>query len=139
MNQDLLRQSLDEVGQNQTPLTARFYEILFQRYPMVRPLFGRRSEEAQAKMLQESIVAVVEHLDNDRWLATHLRSLGRTHRDYGVTAAMYSWVGECLLAALADLSGDRWSRELETAWATTYGRICHIMLEGAIEEMVAPA
>lgn len=139
MNQNLLRQSLEEVAQNETPLTKRFYEILFQRYPAVRSLFGRRSEEAQAKMLQESIVAVVEHLDNERWLAANLRALGRTHRVYGVTAEMYSWVGECLLAALADLLGDRWSPELESAWSTMYGRICDMMMEGAMEEEAVAA
>jgi hemoglobin-like flavoprotein len=129
MSQTLLREHLEQIVQDETALTKRFYEILFTRYPAARPLFGRRSEEAQARMLQDAIVAVVEHLDSDRWLTTHLRALGRTHNDYGVTPVMYAWVGECLIAALKDLSGERWTAELESAWAGVYGRISNIMIE----------
>lgn len=136
MKQRLL-DHLDLVARSETALTKRFYEILFTRYPNVRPLFGRRSEEAQAKMLQDAIVAVVEHLDNESWLHDQLQALGRTHADYGVTPEMYAWVGECLLQALADLSGDRWDAELKAAWTAAFTSISTAMIEASNATLAA--
>jgi hemoglobin-like flavoprotein len=128
-----LMDHLEILTEAETALTERFYEILFERYPAVRGMFGRRSQEAQGRMLQESIVAVVQHLDNDAWLKDHLRVLGRAHLDYGVTREMYGWVAECLLQALADLSKEQWTLELADVWRSVLGQIVLIMLEGADE------
>ena len=48
--------------------------------------------------------------------------------DYGVTKDMYPWVGECLLATLADVLGSSWTKETEKAWTDAYGAICSLML-----------
>ncbi len=44
---------------------------------------------------------------------------------------MYPWVGECLIATLAEIAADDWSDEIETAWVDAYGAITSLMLEGA--------
>src|ERR1700709_2188256 len=111
----LLRSSFDLVVEREPELTPRFYEILFARYPQVRPLFGR-SGPAQAEMLQQALVAVIEHIEDPSWLSQTLGALGKKHVDYGVTAEMYGWVGASLLAALAEAAGDAWSPALEGAW-----------------------
>ncbi len=82
-------------------------------------------------MLQEAIVAVVEHVDEPSWLVETLHGMGKKHAGYGVTAEMYPWVGECLLATLAELAGDDWTPEIEGAWTDAYGAISSLMLEGA--------
>lgn len=131
LNVPLLRSSFDLVVERQPQLTTRFYEILFARYPQVKPLFGRNSAAHQAQMLTGALVAVLEHLEDGPWLAQTLSAMGKKHVDYGVTNEMYDWVGASLLAAIAEAAGADWSAELESAWASAYGAIAGLMQAGA--------
>jgi hemoglobin-like flavoprotein len=133
LNVDLLRSSFELVLDRQPELTPRFYEILFSRYPQARPLFGRRSQAEQAKMLQEALVAVVDHLEDAGWLESNLKAMGVKHVDYGVTDEMYDWVGDSLLSTIAEVAGDDWTSELEAAWKEAYGAISALMKQGAAE------
>jgi hemoglobin-like flavoprotein len=101
-------------------MTARFYEILFTRYPQVRSMFGR-DRSKQGEMLQAALVAVLERLEDAPWLTETLGAMGLKHLDYGVTDEMYDWVGECLLAALAEIAGDAWTPEVAGQWTEAYG------------------
>jgi hemoglobin-like flavoprotein len=134
LNVPLLRQSFELVAQRQPQITPRFYEILFERYPAARPLFGRNAPEHQQKMLQDALVAVVDHLEDAPWLHQTLTALGRKHVDYGVTDEMYSWVGDALLATLAEIAGREWTPELKAAWTDAYGAVASMAIEGAKAE-----
>lgn len=133
LNPQLLRDSFALVVERQPQITVRFYEIFFSRYPQVRPMFGRHSGSAQERMLQEALVAVIEHIEDSTWLVDTLGSLGRRHVDYGVTKEMYDWVGECLIAALREAAGEFWTSELQMAWSEAYVAIVGLMLDGAEE------
>lgn len=126
----LLRSSLEAAVEKEGLITRRFYEILFSRYPQAEPLFGRNSRENQAKMLQESLVAVLEHVEDSEWLTTTLHAMGRKHVLYEVTEEMYPWVGECLISTLAEAMGDAWTDQHTEAWSTAYGAISGLMIEG---------
>lgn len=126
----LLRNSFDLVVARQPQITPRFYEILFSRYPQAQPLFGRNGTK-QAEMLQQALVAVIEHLEDASWLTQTLGAMGAKHVDYGVKDEMYPWVGECLLATLEEIAGEDWTPELANAWATAYGAIAGLMQQGA--------
>lgn len=139
LNGDLLRSSLELVVERQPEITPRFYDILFARYPQVQPLFARNSGDRQAKMLQEAIVAVVDHVDDASWLTSTLVGMGRQHVDYGVTPEMYGWVGESLLATLAEIAGSDWTPAVERAWSDAFGAIRDLMLAGAAAEQGAQA
>lgn len=128
---DLLRNSFALIAERQPLITPRFYEILFERYPQARPLFSRHSFDRQQQMLQEALVAVLDHLDDAPWLQTTLRALGQRHVGYGVTSEMYGWVGASLLATLAEIAGDDWTPRLQDAWAEAYGVIVSMMLDDA--------
>src|SRR5678815_1095531 len=97
----ILRTSFDLIIDRRPDLTLRFYEILFERYPIVAPLFSR-DRTAQAKMLAGAIAAVLDHLEDAPWLESTLGQLGAKHLEYGVTNAMYDQVGDALLATLAE-------------------------------------
>lgn len=131
LNAELLSSSLELVASRQPEITPRFYEILFERYPQAKPLFGRNDSKEQAKMLQEAIVAVVEHVEDAAWLTETLQGMGKKHVSYGVTEEMYPWVGECLIATLAEIAADDWTDDIEKAWVDAYGAITALMLEGA--------
>lgn len=131
LNVPVLRKSLALIVERQPEFTPRFYEILFTRYPQVKPLFGRNSSANQAKMLQEAIVAVMDHVEDAAWLTSTLGSIGVKHVGYGVEDHMYPWVGECLLATLAEISGPAWTSEVEKAWTEAYGAITSLIIAGA--------
>lgn len=127
----VLRQSLELVASREPQITKRFYEIFFARYPVVVPLFSRNAPERQQKMLQDAIVAVVDHVEDATWLTETLTAIGAKHVDYGVTDEMYPWVGECLLATLAEIAGPEWTPEVAKAWTDAYGAISGLMIRGA--------
>jgi hemoglobin-like flavoprotein len=139
LNVVLLRSSFELVVERAPDLTVRFYEILFARYPQVKPLFGRNSGRAQAEMLAAAIGAVIEHLEDAPWLERTLKGLGAKHVAYGVTTEMFPMVGECLLATLAEVAGADWSPELAQAWGDAYGAITSLMLDGMQGELLSSA
>jgi len=130
LNVPLLRQSFALVLERQPQLTHRFYEILFERYPQARPLFGGNASAKQEKMLAEALVAVMDHLEDASWLKDTLAGLGRKHLTYGVTPEMYGWVGDSLLATLVEVAGDEWNPALASAWIEAYGAISSLMQAG---------
>lgn len=125
----LRREMVEEIGQAIAEPTL--LAVLFARHPEARPLFGSKSTEAQAATLQEALVAMMDHLEDASWLEQTLAGLGRKHADYGVTDEMYGWVGGSLLATLAEVAGEAWTPELESAWSEAYGAIAGLMRNGA--------
>lgn len=138
LNGPLLQSSLELVVSRRPEITPRFYEILFTRHPEAKPLFGRNSGAAQAQMLQEAIVAVIDHVEDAEWLTSTLGAMGAKHVDYGVTASMYPWVGGALIATLAEIAGPDWTPEMEAAWSEAFDAIKSLMLQGA-EQRAATA
>jgi hemoglobin-like flavoprotein len=127
----LLRSSFALVIDRCPELIHRFYEILFQRYPQARPLFGRNPRNTQEKMLTEALVAVLNRLEDGEWFTRTLETLGEKHVAYGVTDEMYGWVGESLLAALAEAAGPEWTAAMNESWSAAYGAIATTMQAGA--------
>lgn len=126
----ILRDSFDLIIDRRPDLTVRFYEILFERYPVVVPMF-RRDRKTQAKMLAGAIAAVLDHLEDAPWLEATLGELGARHHDYGVTEEMYGWVGDALLATLAEVAAEAWTREVAAQWTLALGAIASMMQNGA--------
>jgi hemoglobin-like flavoprotein len=127
----LLRSSFELVAERAPDLTARFYAVFFERYPQVKPMFGRNAPARQQEMLTQALVAVLDHLEDAPWLTSTLRALGAKHVSYGVRDEMYGWVGESLLVTLEEVAGDDWSPALAAAWSEALGAIAGLMLEGA--------
>lgn len=132
-----LRDSFALVVERAPDVTAKFYDVLFARYPQVRTLFGRNTRQKQEEMLTKALVAVVDHLEDPSWLGGTLKALGAKHVGYGVTEEMYDWVGECLLITLQGVLGDEWTPRVAKAWTDAYGAIAGAMIEGARAEVDA--
>lgn len=130
LDADRLHASFALVAERNPDLTLQFYDLLFERYPQAEPLFADTTRQAQGKMLAEALTAVLENLDNAPWLQETLSGLGAKHERYGVTREMYPWVGECLIATMADVAGDDWDKPTEQAWVDAYGAICDLMWTG---------
>ncbi|WP_020105325.1 globin domain-containing protein [Nocardia sp. 348MFTsu5.1] len=128
MDKILLEQSLALVAADDPDFTVRFYERLFADYPEVKALFGKNIRP-QATMLQEAIVAVLEHLDDPGWLETSLSSLGRVHASLGVTPKMYGWVATTLVATMADIAGPQWTDVMSKEWNEALTAVAAMMLD----------
>jgi hemoglobin-like flavoprotein len=134
---DTLRSSFSLVIEKEPELTTRFYEILFERYPQVRSMFSPERQKMQSRMLAQALAAVVDHLEDPDWLGETLEKMGARHVRYGVRDEMYGWVGESLLATLAEVAGDAWTPEIEGAWVEAYGAIAGLMQAGAQKAVAA--
>jgi hemoglobin-like flavoprotein len=129
MDKDLLERSLALVAGEEDALTRRFYDVLFTRYPQVRPMFSS-DVRPQAAMLREAVVAVIDHLDDAQWLESTLHGLGARHEGLGVTAPMYAAVAECMIATMEERGGSQWTPEMTAAWTEALGAVATMMLDG---------
>lgn len=136
---ELIRKNFFDIAAKVDELTETFYATLFLRYPDVVPLFDGINMQQQRKMLANALVFIIENLDAMDIASGTLEEMGRRHVAYGALAAHYPAVGECLVHALATVSGDDWSDELQTQWVEAYGIISSIMIKGAEKTVEASA
>jgi hypothetical protein len=54
-------------------------------------------------------VAIVDHIEDPQWLEREAAALGASHIGYGVTPEMHEWVGDALIATIAEACGEHWS------------------------------
>jgi hemoglobin-like flavoprotein len=125
---ELLRDTFEIVLAADDTFPARFYELLFAAHPEVQPMFRSHSPGAQRKMFAQKLAAIVDHFDDPQWVERELSALAGAHVGYGVTPEMYPWVGEALIATLAEACGEQWSEAAEQAWLAAYARLTHAML-----------
>lgn len=137
MDKDILTESLLLVDGQEHALTPRFYEILFESNPEVRPLFSN-DIGPQTKMLREAIVAVLDHLDDAEWLTTTLGGLGKKHAGWGVTPPMYDAVAKSMITAMEELGGPAWTPEMTDQWTQALGAVAGLMITGAEGEEAPP-
>lgn len=124
----LLRDTLELTLARDDTFPTKFYIRLFGAHPEVKALFHRSSPGAQNKMFAQKITAIVDHIDDRAWLSRELATLAANHVSYGVTAEMYPWVGEALIATIAEGCGDAWSPEAERAWKSAYASLVSAIL-----------
>lgn len=55
--------------------------------------------------------------------------MGARHVDYGVKPEDYSVFGECLIEAIAYVSGASWNDTLQEAWIDAYDELRWMMLD----------
>ena len=127
MNVTLLKTSFEMLRPKAQVLVDRFYALLFDRYPSVKPLFAHTVMPEQKGKLIQALAFVVANLERPEALREALAAMGQRHRGYGVTDEQYEAVGECLLEAMGEVAGPAWTPELRQAWTGAYGAVAHLM------------
>lgn len=125
----LVKSSFEVILLNAEEMASHFYDLLFERYPVIEPLFDKVHMPHQKEKLIASLRIIVASLEEPAELEVFLRELGGRHKTYGVKAEYYPAVGECLLAAMERVSADSWSDEIQTAWTKAYSAVSQIMIE----------
>jgi chemotaxis signal transduction protein/hemoglobin-like flavoprotein len=127
LNVELLESSFALLAPKGEELVERFYRRLFETSPAVRNLFPD-DMAGQKKALLGTLAAIVGSLRAPEKLAAHLRELGQRHVTYGAVLAHYDVVAQVLLATMAELAGDAWNDEIQSAWLTALTAIKDLML-----------
>lgn len=127
MNVQLLRWSFDQVRPRAQELVERFYALLLERFPELRPMFARTNMAEQKGKLIQALAFVVANLERPGALKDALGRLGGKHAGYGVRPEHYVMVGDALLDALAEIAGPLWTDELRAEWAGAYQAVADLM------------
>jgi nitric oxide dioxygenase len=135
---ELLETSFALLAPRADELADRFYARLFEVAPATRAMFPA-DMAMQKRALIGALVVIVRSLRSAEQLGLYLEGLGKRHVDYGAAAAHYPVVGAVLLETLAELAGDAWTSELESAWANAYGAVSGLMMNAADEVEEAAA
>ncbi len=133
LNVELIRNSFEDIKPRGEELTTCFYDLLFEIHPQIKPMFEHLSMKEQGKKLLSALSTIIVSLEDSEQLTAFLKGLGIRHIGYGTKGKHYHAFGECLLQALATISGENWSDELEEAWQEGYTLVASIMQQGAGE------
>ncbi|MDR4472207.1 MAG: globin domain-containing protein [Nitrospira sp.] len=130
LNIELLESSFKLVAPQGDALVTRFYERLFEKYPVVKPLFKNASISEQKKKLLASLVT--GHPEPPSSGKTHSGAAGhgRQTQDTAPSRPTTTQSGRTCSRCWANLPG-RPGRLVSQAWTDAYAAIKTIMLEGA--------
>jgi hemoglobin-like flavoprotein len=132
-----IRESAKRLPENSIELAQVFYQHLFEMAPQVRGMFPR-DMSAQEEKLLNAIVATVGALDDPVALEATLRRWGAAHRRaFGVTDAMYVYVGHALVRTVKILLSD--SSAVLSSWVAVYEWLAAVMIDGAEQGDRGPA
>jgi hemoglobin-like flavoprotein len=104
-------------------LAAVFYQRFFGKHPELEDLFTN-NPAPQQQMLNETLTAVVDHLEDAGWVKTNMEALGLRHQSYEISDEMYDWWIDVLIETLCELSGEAWNERLERVWRKQLETIC---------------
>lgn len=140
MDVTALRWSWSQVTAAGPKAAKHFYATLFVIAPETRTMFPTNMQYQEDKLLA-ALGHMITNMDNNDTLAAFAHHLGADHRRfYGVDVAgrpvplaerHYIWVGQALLATLADFVGPQWTPSLRADWAAAYEKVAKLMLAGA--------
>lgn len=133
MTKGLVKATLPVLKQHGDAITARMYEILFEKYPQVKPLFANAPNN-QSKILTQTIIAYGEHIDDLSVLADALERIARKHIAVGVLPEYYPLVGESLLQAFQDILEESITAEIISAWQEAYSFLAEQLI--ALEQQL---
>ena len=126
---ELLADSFDLVRSQKEAFAKTFYSRLFLIYPQTAHLFQEadmKRQEASLVAALATVISLLKKADNNQFVSV-VQNLGKRHQGYGVKREHYWMVGNVLLSTLADFLGDRWTANLNDAWAEAYQAIVGLM------------
>ncbi len=131
LNVNLLLSTFLKIEPQAEEFATTFYQILFEKYPNVQPLFSATDMQQQKIKLVQSLQLVIANVHNTEALNDILRALGARHVEYGAVLTDYPAIGDALLQALEKHLGKNWNFDVQQTWNAAYQMIAQMMKEGA--------
>lgn len=127
---ELVQASFEMVRPIADQAAETFYQRLFEIAPGYRSMF-KHDMKKQGAMLMSTLGLAVGSLNNLEAILPAVRSLGRRHAGYGVTAEHYQPVAEAFLWTLENYLGEDFTPELKEAWVVAYTTLAGVMIEAS--------
>ncbi len=126
----LINATLPAVEAHAVNITGCFYPILFQRYPEILGYFNQTNQAkgTQRQALASVVITYAKHLDKLEALTDTVRLITQKHCSLGILPQHYPMVGECLLAAIAEVLGDAINDDILDAWGAAYQQLADILM-----------
>ncbi|MBY5926602.1 MULTISPECIES: NO-inducible flavohemoprotein [unclassified Halomonas] len=127
------------VAEHLDAITARFYPLMFERYPEVKAVFNQahQADGGQPKALARGVLAYVGLRQQPEAVRQQMQSVISKHVSLGIQPEQYPIVGECLMAAIGDVLGDAVTAEIADAWGALYGDLAELLIAAEAERYQA--
>jgi hemoglobin-like flavoprotein len=123
---ELVQQSFSEISKHSTEVAGLFYRHLFKLDPALRVLFSEDMTLQNASFMR-TLSVIVWGLNRSQKYRPVVEALSESHKAYGVQSDHYQTVQTALLEALKQHLGDKFTPEIEEAWAEVYQNIAQAM------------
>ena len=114
------QQLVQESWRTVEPNSVRLVELAVLRFveiaPAARSIIANQSMLPVCRSVAEVIGRLVDALDEPKRFVPLAVELGRSNPDHGISARMYSAMGEALVWALHVQLGDGFTSELQAGW-----------------------
>ncbi|MBZ5486520.1 NO-inducible flavohemoprotein [Halomonas aquamarina] len=119
------------VAEHLNTITARFYPLMFERYPQVKSLFNQTHQKdgGQPRALAASILAYVGVRQNPETARQIMETVVNKHVSLDIQPEHYPIVGECLLVAIGEVLGDAVTAEVADAWGALYQELADLLID----------
>jgi len=127
--------SWEVMGENKRQMGLEFYQILFEKYPFVLPIFGRADMDYLSLHLFQALDFLMLCLKsgNSDDLLSELRQLGKVHSSAGVPSCAYPAISDTMFT-LFERHVPNFDAELRQAWQTLFDRVTNVMKLPMINE-----
>jgi hemoglobin-like flavoprotein len=133
MNADriaVICRSFAQAAPQRAAWAAAFDAALSRLNPENWRLFGK-DEAIRAQRFSAMLDLIIDRLGRPQRRERFYAALGRRHARQGAGEDHYDDSGAALLIALREVLGERYTEEVEAAWATLYGELVECMIAAA--------
>ncbi len=116
--------------QHQERFTDGLYRRLFAMAPSTQALFHSELK-AQGRMLAHMLQFLVYAMSRPETMTLGLRDLGQRHAKLGVAAEQYPFFRQAFLDTAQEILAEKYTPQVEAAWAATIDTIINAMLGAA--------
>lgn len=119
------------VAEHLDAITARFYPLMFERYPEVKALFNaaHQASGGQPRALAASVLHYVQLRGDREQAKASLALVVDKHVSLNIRPDHYPIVGECLMAAIGEVLGEAVTAEVADAWQAVYEELAGLLIE----------
>ena len=123
-----MAESWSVFSQNKQQMGMEFYQILFDKYPFVLPIFGRADMDYLSLHLFQALEFLVRCLQSGSSdeILRELRVLGQVHSFADVPTCTYPAIGETMFTLFGRYLPD-FTPELQRGWQTLLDRVINVI------------
>ncbi len=130
IQEEVVQATAPVVAEHLDEITQRFYPLMFERYPQVKPLFNQAHQQngGQPRALAGMILAYVQLRQSPQKAMETLQIVVNKHVALDIQPDQYPIVGECLMAAIGEVLGDAVTPEVADAWSALYQELADLLI-----------